>query len=704
MQFLCAFVILLGAFLGFLVQPLVGNTLIPAFGGSASVWTTCLATFQILLVGGYFYAHAVGAKCGVRSAKKVLWAHVGLLLVGAAWALLVSRALCFVPCLARFPVPALGALAAVLALVAVPYVLLSANSTLVQVLSGGRYGLYAVSNIGSFLGLLAYPFLFETKLTIPRQWQMLGVLIGGYAFLFCVLCLMGARRGAQDAKRESLRPHTAQAVRNKAHYFFLAFASCYLLNAVSTHLCTDVAPLPMLWVVLLSLYLLSYVVAFTDRGSALAAWLSPLFVPLAVAGMWQAGRHLGGESYAAELWVGLALLFLGGWIVHSRLYRTRPPAEGLTAFYLMIAVGGAAGGAACSFLMPLVSDSIVEYPIAVAVVLWYVICDVGDFVGRRFGLSMSVVAVRCVWGGLAVFAVAWICRARAVDGVVLCRYRNFHGIGQVVRQYVDTDRNDGYWVNLLKSGETVHGYQKVDGEWKGQMATSYYVEEAGGLAVLSHPKFAAKEPMNVAVCGMGIGTMATYARAGDRYRFYEINPTVAEIAANPKLFSFLSGSMGKVEVVVDDARRALERERAEGAPRHDVLIVDVFTGDSIPPHMATKEAVSLYLERLEEDGILAFHLSNWQMNLLPMVRAFRDEFGLEATAVYTRPTHYGMGAVWAFLSRKPLSVRLDQTFNKRLELDSFAEQPIPTDEFHPLLPYLLLFADEHTRSLGIGGR
>ena len=695
-----ALTIFLGAFLVFLVQPLVGNTLLPVFGGTATVWSLCLASFQILLVGGYFYAHCVGRVEGRgkreegRGGGRGLWVHVGVLLLAMGGLLAVVTGGAAVAGRHALPVR-LGA-------VAVAYVVLSANSSLVQLLSGGKYKLYAVSNLGSLMGLVAYPFVFEYFLPLSVQWVVFAALGLGYALLFAVMAVrvVGTGRTSETSRTsgteyEGLRTGDVRRETGAAgEYFALSFVSCYLLNAVSTHLCADVTPLPMLWCLLLALYLLSYIVSFTDRGAAWARYAAAAVVPLCLFGLY----HLGDkryEGYPVELAVGCAVLFIGGWIVHSRLYRLRPAAEGLTRYYCLIALGGAAGGATCSFVMPFVSTIVAEYPISLALVLGVVYLDWEKGIERLAtaagGQGRPPLPLRKIAGGVvAVVAVYGLVNgATAPEGFALKRFRNFYGTGTIVHVAVrDIFGSAAFEINRFMFHNTVHGEQVAQGDWKSLEPTTYYTERAGGQAIVRHPKFAAKESMRVGFLGMGVGTMAAYARQGDFYRFYEINPAVAAVAKDTRFFSFLDKASGKVEVVIDDARRGLERERSADEEKYDVLVVDVFSGDSIPSHMATKEAFRLYLDRLAEDGILAFHLSNWHLDLRPMIKAQAEALGIGYKVFVCGESRHASNALWAFLSRKDIPIEAERGVRQLFKPDEIRDIAAMSDDFHTLLPYL----------------
>ena len=698
--------IFLGAFLLFLVQPMMGNALLPQFGGTATVWSVCLATFQILLVGGYCHAHLVRRGKGGRPPSFIL--HGMLLLVASCW---LVCGLAFRTKVSNFidSLPSsLGVFVAIVALVALPYIALSANSSLVQDIAGGRYGLYAVSNLGSLIGLWAYPLVFERYLPLGRQWAWFAALFIVYAVLFAVLmvshrrnplpCLVVDNQVEDNGRRSG---NVEEGPKEEVHpicYLLLSALSCFLLNAVSTHLGSDITPLPFMWVALLSLYLFSYIVAFTDRGSKYAPLIGIVLVPTSIYAAWHMGlaefRYFG-----TELVTSAVVLFMGGIVIHSMLYRNRPAPRHLTMYYLMIALGGALGGAVCSFVMPVVCNKIVEYPVAVALAagvgVWSVCDAVAESASMRrllwpkTGQTPSRHKV-CLYTAIFVSGVAicGVARIGSTEGEVIKRYRNFYGVGCVAQRTIKVSHGRPYEANEFRCNGTTHGLQKKDGDVLCSEPMVYYAAHAGGLPLLNHPKAVKGERLRVAICGMGIGTMATYSRAGDFYRFYEINPSVVEIAKDESLFSFISSAKGEVDIVVDDARRALERERGAGEPVYDVIVVDVFTGDAIPPHMATEEAFSLYLDRLAPDGILAFHLSNWHLDLMPMVKAVATKFGLNAEAYYCASTQYAFESTWGFLSLGRLPKMFNGKCHQKVDFGRVPDVSLMTDERHSLLPYL----------------
>ena len=297
-------------------------------------------------------------------------------------------------------------------------------------------------------------------------------------------------------------------------------------------------------------------------------------------------------------------------------------------------------------------------------------------------VSLGVFAGVVVWG---------IVLAHRDEGAILKANRNFYGVVRVLNRYFTTTDGGGYWAHVLKNSGTDHGFQLAEGDWKSRMPTAYFGSQAGGLAFLRHPKYEKKEPVRAAVCGLGIGALAAYVRSGDFLRFYEINPAVAEIASNSKLFSFVSDAEGSVEVVIDDARKALEKERSAGEKKYDILVVDVFSGDAIPPQMITKEAFALYLDRLEEDGILALHISSWHLDLLPVVKAAANRFSLNLQGYRCMGNAHSYRATWVFLSRVSLPDYYNKNAHIPIDFERIRNVDMPEDERHPLIGLIDFF-------------
>ena len=676
---------------------MVGSTLLPVFGGTAAVWTVCLAAYQTLLLLGYAYAHVMVNSGGNRSCKTGRFGgwgpqvHIILMTVavaaacGAAWAR---------PYLGIWidtqGTPVLSVLFCVLLLVGVPYVLLSANASLVQawLTNKGRkdvYHLYAISNTGSFCGLLAYPLLVEPYVTLTIQWRGFAAGICAYAVL---LTLMMRLTGKSDPAARNTRPADetplTAASRSSALsswlWLFLPAVSTFTLNAVTAHLGNDVTPLPLLWAILLALYLLSYIIGFTATGLRLLPYLPFAMFPLLMWAAWQWGIPAS-RGFVAEIIVGMFLLLFGGIMLHAWLYRIRPSDANVTRYYLRIALGGAIGGLFASIAAPLLFNSIVEYPLALLILT----CATGWAVYRReFGCPLCP-PVPAIAGAMGIIGVIMLFQTFNTDGTVIKRMRNFYGCGRVRQEQMNVKGGNSYQANLFDHSGTLHGFQALGLER--QNPTLCFTRHAGGLSILEHPKYTSTNAMRVAVAGMGIGTLAVYGRPGDYYRFYEINPQVAALATNTSLFTFIHDSNANVDIVVDDARRALETERGQGEEKWDVLIIDVYSGDAIPPHMSTKEAFQLYLDRLAPDGVLSLHLTNWHLNLSPMVKAVSKEFGIHLQGLGCWADKYSHGSYWTFLTRQPVDFYNAEKHGK-VDYARVKDIPLMTDERHSLLPFL----------------
>lgn len=691
---LSAGAVFLGSFLLFLLQPMLGRTLLPTFGGSAAVWSICLAAYQMLLLAGYAYAHGL-AGCTFRTQRRT---HLCLLMFAVVWALAYA-ALRGTPkgFFGNSPVPALEVLFCVLAFVGLPYVLLAAGSTLVQAWgvdeegtggSQGRdvYRLYAISNLGSFSGLLIYPFVLEPFVPLTVQWFVFTACLAGYAALMARVAggICAPVQPDRPAASERRRAEGDGAVPRAWLWFLLPAASAFLLNAVVTHLFTDVTPMPLIWVVMLAAFLLSYTVGFSRAGERRGAWCA--VAGLALTGAAVARGLWGTGSFYPNAAAGVGVVFGVGVVLHGWLYAERPDVAWLTRYYLAIAAGGAAGGLLASLAAPLVFDRVTEYPLAlcacVALTAWRAPCPA--FALRRvWGRWAAALCCGALWLALAAAT------ARHSQARVLFRGRNFYGSLKVTQTFETFGTQGVFPVFYLWCGQTTHGIQVRAPFFKGR-GTAYYGQTGGGVALLAHPKYRAGQGMKVGVVGLGAGTLACYGRRGDLYRFYEINPLVVRVATDPQLFTFLPDAPMPIDLVQGDARRMLEKERAAGDPLYDVLVIDAYSGDAVPYHLATREAFALYFDRLEQNGILAVHVSNWHIDLLPLCKAVAAELGVSPYGVVgVKEDSVTSGAIWVFLTRRPMDYRYPaQRTVREVVWSEVRDVAAPTDEKGSLLPLL----------------
>ena len=652
-----ALAIFLSAFLLFQVQPIVGRHLLPWFGGTPAVWTTCLLFFQTLLFAGYLYADLL-SRLPPRRQRRI---HTALLLLAGLQ--IGSFVLFFGTPLApprRFEpagsgLPALRILALLATSVGLPYFLLSATGPLLQSWAARLpapervWRLYALSNLGSLLALLAYPFVVEPALSLRAQdwtWSLL-FLVAAAAF--------SATAGRQTDVIPASPPGLAEETdppRSLDRLLWLALSTCgsVLLMATTDQMCQEVAVVPFLWVLPLALYLLSFVLCFELprvpwRPIASIVFIASL-IPLVIV-LREAARLRAPFQVAAFT----VTLFSGCLVCHGELYRLRPAPSRLTRFYLTVAAGGALGGLFVGVLAPLLFSGYWEYPLGLlfcgGLLLVVLARDPRTFVARNLG-------VRALAGGVwLALAVALALPVKQALESAISTSRSFYG---VLRVREELPGDPSWHLRSLMHGRIQHGFQYQSAE-KSRQPTTYYGEESGvGRAILGHPRRAAGKPLRIGAVGLGVGTLATYVTAPDVIRFYEINPDVVALSQGlDPTFSFLAGAPGRVEVVEGDARLSLERELARGEPgRFDVLALDAFSSDAVPVHLLTAEAMAVYIAHLRDgDSILTAHVSNRHIRLQPVLFAAARKFGLVAVEVDANPAgHANLRSVWVLMSRR----------------------------------------------------
>lgn len=682
--------IFLGSFISFALEPMIGRALLPVFGGTPMVWVTCLGAFQLLMVGGYFYGDR-GMGSGERRTGKSLWRHLVLLLLAGGWC--CSLSFCSAPVLSAVSsltgVAPIDVLVAVLALVGIAFVLLSANATIVQNLSGGDYRLYAVSNLGSLLGLFAYPLLVEPFVSLSNQWSMLGGGILAYAAILLVASRSAVAQSTRyQAPSTNIAPSTKHQAPSTIFYFLIPAVSCALLNSVTTHLTLDILPLPLLWAVLLGIFLLSYIVGFSGRGKS-AYWAIPAAGSVIVA--YWGFASMRGNDVAQHLPIGASLLFFVCTFLHSWLYELRPEKELLGRYYLLNVIGGAVGGVLTSIVAPLVFSTVAEYPIlivisALGLVFWTF---------RRYSRVPAAVAFAAF---ALYFIVSPLVGGALSDGEdgkrwkTVFRDRGFFGTINV--NEISSTSSDGQAIKIhdFYHGSTMHGVQIMRKEMA-KMPTAYYSPYGCGFAIWGHPSyFKDIKPMRVQLVGLGVGVLYSYSRAGDYYHAYEISPETLAVAQDSKLFSFISDSPAKKEIVLADARKGLEKELADGVEPYDVIVVDAFSGDSIPYHLSTKEAIELYFKLLKEDGVLCVHFSNKHLDLRPYIKRIGLEFGIEPIVLkcIDDRARLAFATDVAFFTRHPEKLRgLPVVDGHATRQDLSSVKPmayLPTDDKGSFLP------------------
>jgi len=719
------------AFLLFLVQPIIAKQILPWFGGSAAVWTVCLMFFQAVLLAGYAYAHGL-----TRLRPRLQFTVHLVLLVLSLASLPIVAASGWKPGGDADPTWRIAGL--LVATIGLPYFLLSSTGPLIQkwfssdaALAARRasvYRLFALSNLGSLVGLLVYPFVVEPYASLRVQsWAWSGA----YA-AFVVVCAACAWRVQTSAipLPVAAKGHDAAAVAPSpgryAFWLVCAALGSMLLLALTTHMSQNIAPIPFLWVLPLTLYLLSFVVVFEGRGGQgwyMRRWWLPVAAAALIAMAWALTANNGLLPVAAVPALCLGL-FVACVVCHGELARTKPAPQYLTQFYLCLSAGGALGGLFVAVVAPGWFDHYWETPIALVGVglLVAFACRKGNRFDRIAGVLLGILVTACVlmvggWTltlppasadgagmalekasmlGIAALIVAvatWKRWSLAIAvTVVVCtgfysiRYhrflvqdtlhasRNFYGALRV-KDYEGGDR-------FLMHGLILHGVQHR-AEGRRREPTTYYGPSSGiGLALqaLRPPG----TPIDVAMVGLGTGTLAAWGKPGDRYRIYELNPAVVGIARRD--FTFLADSRASTEVVLGDARLAMERELAEGSARpFDVIAVDAFSGDSIPIHLITREALKVFMRHLKPDGIVAFHVSNRYLDLSPVVGQLADDAHLTAVEIYDRTEAPGLQtSIWVLVTCNADFIGRDDVRRRRSPIAPVPGLELWTDQYNNL--------------------
>lgn len=676
-------VIFLGSFLSFALEPMIGRTLLPVFGGSPSVWVTCLAAFQLMMIGGYGYAGRVERSSFLAKI------HIILLLVASAWCAGIS--FYSKPILSTLSevcgIPALDVLICVLILCGISFILLSANATIVQTLSGGNYRLYAVSNAGSLIGLLSYPILVEPYIGLKAQWLVLagGILL--YAALLAFALSNNATISGETSNTEDL---PASNRSQPVLWLLLPLFSCALLNATTTHLTLDVMPMPLLWAILLALFLLSYIIGFSGWGKpSIFAVLAVISVCAAAWGNLSAAKDA--THFQIQLIACSALVLFGSTFLHSVLYGLRPAKEELPRYYFYNVIGGAIGGVLTSIFSPMVFSTVSEFPIVEAVVplsvIAYALREPKRFL-RPYSILLTVLAV----AGLVIIGIG--SSDRDLGGrTIVHRSRGFFGTIEVMSAKAKMASGAEGELNEFTHGHTVHGIQaRIPG--KERDGTCYYTKNGCGYAITGHPNYRNGVPMRVNLVGLGVGVMFGYGREGDYYRAYEISPEVLSVATNASLFSFIADCPAKKDIILGDARKGLEKELADGVEPYDVIFVDAFTGDNIPYHLSTKEAFDLYFKLLKPDGILCVNISNWHLELEPYIKKMGAVFDCPLFGMWC-PEDLGQlrfDTVSVFFCRDPRGMSAPPVQDGISRMIPFGRIPmmdnLPTDDCGSFLPLI----------------
>jgi hypothetical protein len=757
---LFAVTLFLGAALLFWVQPMFARLVLPLLGGTPAVWNTCMVFFQAALLLGYGYAHLTTAYLGVRRQALL---HLGLILLPlAVLPIAVPEGL---GQHLDYAHPALGLLLLLLLGVGLPFFVVATTAPLLQRwfaatghgLARDPYFLYAASNLGSMVGLLSYPFLLEPLLPLDEQSNLwtygYGALVLGS--LACAGCVVrGAWRvagGEQQPPLATRQPPPAgppPSAFTRFRWVALAFVPSSLMLSVTTYLTTDVAPMPLLWVLPLALYLLTFILAFARRSRVPLRALNrglPLLVEVVLVVLLSEATHLRALPIGALMGIHLFALFAIALFCHGELARSRPTPQYLTEFYLWLSVGGVLGGLFNALVAPLVFRGIAEYPLVLVLACLFrfrepakesarpgqawsraaatpqfrftllgrsFVVDRSDvllpvavgvltlllvLVGRSMGVPGGPLSVAVIFSVPLVICYTFLERplrfalglgalllasslAPSVYGDVVYRHRSFFGVVKVLKV---TDKYEHHYRRLV-NGNTIHGEQDLADPHR---PLTYYHRDGPAGQLFKFLDESGRRPHDVGVVGLGAGTLAAYGQPGQAWTFYEIDPAVVYIARDSGLFTFLEDCPARKNIVEGDARLRLAATR----DCYDLLIIDAFSSDALPVHLFTRQALQVYLARLRDKGVLAFHVSSRYLDLSPVLAELARDAGLGCW-IQSDPEdaqHGKFASDWVVMGRPAAPLEeLVHTSSRWQRLRGGTGRALWTDDFCSLLGLL----------------
>ena len=656
--------IFLSSFLLFLVQPIIAKQILPWFGGSAAVWTTCLVFFQSILLAGYAYADWT-TRLGARRQALL---HVALLAVSLL-CLPILASTAWKPQGNEEPIGRI--LLLLLATIGLPYFLLSTTTPLLQAWYWRRfrsvvpYRLFALSNLASLLALLGFPVLFEPAFDLKALGWVWSFLFAGFALL-CAGTAWLSMNG-NGAEEKVALPGEKPSTRSQLQWLALSAMGSVMLLAVTNHITQNVASVPFLWVVPLSIYLVSFILAFDHPR-----WYwRPLFLALAIVLVPLMAWYAPSLDLRVAMPIYVAGLFVACMFCHGELASLKPDPAHLTRFYLMISLGGAVGAVLVAIVAPLVLSGYFE--LGLALVLLALLISV-----RLRGAALL--------GGIAVAVATVVLVTRAAqeysEGVRVME-RDFYGVVRTV------DHQSPIPYRSMYHGSIMHGGQLLGDSFRNVPADYFGPGSGYGRVFGSLREINPKKPLRVGVIGLGAGVIASWMKPGDALVFYEISPRVVDIAKRE--FTFLHDTSARTELVMGDGRLSLEREPPRG---YDVMGIDAFSGDSIPMHLVTREAMALYVKHLKPDGVIVFQATNRFIDLLPVVKRLASEFGFEAVNVSDVPESSEGPEYWysptdqIIVTRNAKLLAWPRIAEAAEEIEERGNLPTFTDSHHNLLRIL----------------
>ncbi len=739
----------LSAFLLFEIQLIISKHILPWFGGSAAVWTTSMLVFQVLLLAGYTYSHLISLRLPSRLQVRL---HVALLVASLLVVIVASfvwpSAITPSPTLTNLTEsnPALKVALIILCAAGFPFFVLSTTAPLLQrwfartVAGAGAYRLYSVSNLGSLLGLLAFPFLLEPALHLRTQ----GILWSALFLVFvasCAYCAWTSRQDRIDAVDclPPVLPADSPALSVRLLWFLLAACASALLLATTNLLCQEIISLPLLWVLPLGLYLLSFILCFDHPRWYQRAVFHPLFA----LGIFLLGIAMKFALRTTEIITLPLLLFIACMICHGELVRLKPGISGLTSFYLSISAGGALGGVFVAIIAPQLFKFFTEFQISLAAIVLLLLCclflDAGSWlfnasfwipagvVGgvlvaaysaghwiaplsgllesiRFYPLALLIGAfvllgafvqskspgrngrvfrpVQILVMALAAVSMVLLYQSAQPESTLFRSDRNFYG---ALRIYELAQGG-----KALFHGQTLHGAQLNPPN--DHLPMAYYGPQSGiGVFLRNNPKRNTSGGLRVGVVGLGAGTLASFGGPSDYFRYYEINPAVIELSASaPPVFSYVRDSAAHIDIEEGDARLLLQHELSQGqAQNFDLLVLDAFSGDAVPVHLLTREAFDIYWQHLNPDhGVIAIHLSSRHINLLPVLEGLTSHYKACSLINFTEGSYPFLESLWVFLARRPENLQIEGLFPNPPPIPNVAPPRLWTDDYSDIFRLL----------------
>jgi hypothetical protein len=679
--------VFLSAFLLFQIQPIIARYILPAYGGSPAVWTSCMMFFQLGLLLGYFYAHVLATR--VKPKQQVIL-HLSLLVLSLVL-MPIGVPDAWQPDVSAAPTTEIFALLAIS--VGIPFALISASGPLLQHWFAGAYQgkspfrLYAVSNLGSLVALLSYPVLFEPLFTIDAQ---ATVWSAGYLALlpFCLLCGIAYTRNrlnysAIEATADELRP-----VKVTDRILWVALAACgsTLLLATTNQISQDIAVVPFLWILPLSIYLITFIICFdSDSWYRRDIWLIMLAISLTLllrlmflefSDEW--------KSVSYQISTYCLALFSCCMICHGELARNRSSVRHLTTFYLYVALGGALGGIFVNLIAPVLFTGYWELHISItATVILAGVCIGRDKKTFRTPRNRTIFSSASSILVAALIAVLVFQVRDSRDNSIFVD-RSFFGVLYVDESNTELPEHS----RGLYHGSIQHGIQYMHPSFE-HLATSYYGMNSGaGIALRKHPNRLTnnllERGLHIGIVGLGVGTLSTHGTRQDKIRYYEINHQVEYIAY--EYFNYLKNGKAYTEIILGDARVSMQRELLEsGSNKFDVLILDAFSGDSVPVHLLTQEAFDLYAQHMNPDGIIAIHITNQHLDLTPVILAAANRLGMEAAWVEGGDKRwYENTNDWMLISANQEFMAAKQLNSLKSDLNEQQDPILWTDDFSNL--------------------